>query len=98
MRAARASHWAVPVVSEDGALVARELPDELLWPWEDRSTVVAAECPSYDEDWALILTPDGRLALAGPSRLPIVLDPDEVPPGVGVPDNWSVPAAYKLVD
>ena len=72
LRAVREQHWAVPLVAEDGTLVAEELPDSMVFPWEDRASVLARERPSYD-DWRLIEIA-GIAALVGPDKIPILLD------------------------
>ncbi len=62
----------MPLVAEDGTLVAKELPDSMVLPWEDRASVLARERPSYD-DWRLIEIA-GIAALVGPDKIPILLD------------------------
>jgi hypothetical protein len=69
-RRLRSQHWEKPALV-GGKLVARELPAEMVLPWEEYTSVVARERPDYS-DWRLETRPYGTVLL-GPNRLPELL-------------------------
>jgi hypothetical protein len=76
-RRLRSQHWEKPALV-DGQLVARELPKELVLPWEEYTSVVARERPGYS-DWRVEQRPYGTV-LVGPNRLPELLSDDQATP------------------
>jgi hypothetical protein len=76
-RRLRSEHWEKPVLV-DGQLVARELPEELVLPWEEYTSVVARERPDYSA-WRVEQRPYGTVLL-GPNRLPELLSDDQATP------------------
>src|SRR5262245_33287067 len=77
-RRLRSRYWEKPVLV-DGQLVARELPEELVLPWEEYTSVVARERPEYT-DWRVEERPYATVLL-GPNRLPELLSDDQATPG-----------------
>jgi hypothetical protein len=73
-RRVRSEYWEKPKLV-DGQLIARELPDELVLPWEEYTSVVARERPDY-ADWRVEQRPYGTVLL-GPNRLPELLSDDQ---------------------
>jgi hypothetical protein len=76
-REIRRKFWEKPVLV-DGQLVARELPEELVLPWEEYTSVVAREQPDYSA-WRVEQRPYGTVLL-GPNRLPELLSDDQATP------------------
>jgi hypothetical protein len=76
-RKVRRQFWEKPVLV-DGELVARELPEELVLPWEEYTSVVARERPEYTA-WRVEQRPYGTVLL-GPDRLPELLNDDQATP------------------